>query len=109
MNGKLPQGFWPRQGLVKLSKASGNMWINPVARITPAAKALIMKKMLFSGFKVGIFLPTIGSETPSPLAIRIVHIATSLNFRASVLFLSSGWVSQLHSAKAERGRTRRRK
>ena len=109
MNGKLPQGFWPRQGLVKLSKASGNMWINPVARITPAAKALIMKKMLFSGFRVGIVLPMIVSDTPSPLAIRIVLIATSLNFRALVLFLSSCWVSQLHSAKAKRGRARRRK
>lgn len=108
-NGKFPHGFSPRHGLVKLLKASGRTWMKPVARITPAAKALIMKKTSFSGRRAGILLPNIGRETPIALATRMEQIATSLNLRAVVLSRLRDSVSKPHSAETERGTRRRRK
>jgi hypothetical protein len=109
VNGKFPHGFWLRQGLVKLSNASGNTWMNPVASITPAAKALIMKKISFSGRKVGIFLPNIGRETPIALAIRIELIATSLNLRAFALSRPCESSLQVHSAETKMGTKSKRR
>ncbi|KAF9674481.1 hypothetical protein SADUNF_Sadunf10G0131700 [Salix dunnii] len=85
VNGKLPHGFWARHGEVKLSNASGSMWMNPVARITPAAYALIMKKISFSGLKAFIFLPSRGRPTPIAPATRTESIEPSLYFSASPL------------------------
>lgn len=88
VKGNFPQGFSPRQGDVKLSNASGSMWMNPVARITPAAKALIMKKISFSGLKLGILRPSSGMLTPTAPAKRIVAIEANLYLSASLLFFS---------------------
>ena len=89
VNGNFPQGFSPRQGEVSLSNASGSMWMKPVARITPAAKALIMKKMWFSGFRAGTFFPSRGMLTPAAPATRMEAIAASLYLSDSPPLL--GW------------------
>ena len=50
-------GHSPRQGLEKLLLASGHMWIKPVARMTPAPKALSMKKIGLPVAAYGLILP----------------------------------------------------
>ncbi|MFS8002958.1 hypothetical protein Hanom_Chr13g01208191 [Helianthus anomalus] len=59
------------------------MWTNPVARITPAAKALAAKKRLVSVLRNRRFLPINGMATPIMPAIRIAAIATNLRMRAA--------------------------
>ncbi|PON88508.1 hypothetical protein TorRG33x02_157220 [Trema orientale] len=82
--------------------------MKPVARITPAAKALTMKKISFSGRRVGIFFPKTGRETPTALATSIEVIATSLNCKALALSRFSLPVSlQVHSEATSRGRRSR--
>ncbi|PPS04812.1 hypothetical protein GOBAR_AA15850 [Gossypium barbadense] len=88
-NGNFPQGFSLRQGDVKFSVASGRTWINPVDNMTPAAKALMTKKMSFLGRKASIVFPSSGKQTPMALATRIETIAAILYFKASALFRSS--------------------
>jgi hypothetical protein len=87
VKGKILQGFSSRHGDVKLSNASGSMWMNPVARITPAAKALIRKNMSCSGLRVGILLPNNGMLTPTEPAKRMVAIEANLYLSASLLFV----------------------
>lgn len=83
--------------------------MKPVARITPAAKALTIKKISLSGRRAGIFFPKIGRETPSALAMSIEVIATSLNCSALALSLFSVPVSlPVHSAATRRGRRSRK-
>jgi len=78
VKGNFPHGFSLRQGEVKLSYASGSMWTNPVARITPAAKALTMKNMSFLGLRAGILLLSNGRLTPRAPATSTEAIDPSL-------------------------------
>lgn len=75
-----------------------------MARITPAAKALITKNTSFSTKA----LPRIGRETPIALAVRIEAIAASLYFNASDLFSSPVSDSHVQSPRTETGRMRRK-
>lgn len=107
VKGNFPHGFSFRHGDVNLSKASGSTWMNPVANITPAAKALMMKKIGFSGCNDGIVFPRIGMQTPTAPATRMEAIAPSLYFRASLLLPPSSSASHVHSAEARAGSKRR--
>lgn len=62
--------------------------MNPVAKITPAANALIKKNTSLSGLTYETFLTKNGRETPAALAMRIETIATSLYLSASVVLCS---------------------
>jgi hypothetical protein len=97
VKGNFPHGFSLRQGDVNLSKASGSMWINPVAKITPAANALIMKKISCSGLRVGTLLPSNGMLTPTAPVKRMVTIEAILYLSASPLFFSVVSPSHVHS------------
>lgn len=94
-----------KQGLFKLSNASGNTWTKPVDRMTPAAKALIIKKRLFSGSKAETRLPRIGRETPIPLAIKMERTPPVLYFNARFLSLlmDCSVLQSLSSAETSRG------
>ncbi|WOL06352.1 hypothetical protein Cni_G15084 [Canna indica] len=59
-NGKSSHGFESRHGDVRFSKASDSMWMNPVARMTPAANTLTMENTSFSGRRNGIYLSSTG-------------------------------------------------
>ena len=48
--------------------------MNPVAKIMPAVKDLMMKKKLLLGFKDGIFFPQIGRQMPIELANKVAAI-----------------------------------
>jgi len=105
VKGKSPHGCSLRQGEVRFSKASGNTWMNAVAKITPAAKAFIMKKISFSGLNAGITLPRRGIHNPIALAIRIDIKAIILYLIAFTLSWSSSSLSHVHSAVTRVGRT----
>ena len=81
--------------------------MNPVDNITPAAKALMKKKMSFSGRKAGMVFPSIGIQTPNAPATRMEAIAASLYLRAWVLSRPSSSVSHVQSPKAEEGSRRK--
>ncbi|KAK7836356.1 hypothetical protein CFP56_022691 [Quercus suber] len=81
--------------------------MNPVDNITPAAKALMKKKMSFSGRKAGMAFPSIGIQTPIAPATRMEAIAASLYLRALVLSRPSSSVSHVQSPKAEEGSRRK--
>lgn len=80
--GNLDQGFSGRHESVRASVASGSMWTKPVARITPAAKALAAKNKLESVRRNRRFFPTRGMAMPATPARRMVAIATILRARA---------------------------
>jgi hypothetical protein len=84
--------------------------MNPVARITPAAKALIMKKISFSGLRAGTFLPSKGMHTPTALATRMQAIEPSLYFSAALLLsfslTSASHVQSQHMLGRRRMRTK---
>lgn len=69
--------------------------MNPVANITPAANALIAKKMSFSGRKASMVFPKRGTQTPMAPAMRIENIATILYLVAKE-FLFESLVSGSH-------------
>ncbi|OAY83532.1 hypothetical protein ACMD2_00257 [Ananas comosus] len=54
----------PRQSEVRSSNASGRMWMKPVARMTPAAKALIAKNTSRSGRSAGTVRLRCGRQQP---------------------------------------------
>nr|GLL49130.1 hypothetical protein ACMD2_00257 [Ipomoea trifida] len=87
-SGKLrPQEWTPaRQELVRVSNASGNTWMNPVDRITPAKNALTNKNKYLSGRKAGTTLLVNIKETPKVPPTRMDAIAMNFNFSASELF-----------------------
>jgi hypothetical protein len=87
VKGKMPHGLLLRHGEVKFVNASGSTWMNPVARITPAAKALMMKKESFSGLRARNFLPSNGMHTPAAPATRMEAIEHSLYLSAVLLLL----------------------
>jgi len=60
MKGKSPHGCSFKQGKVRFSKASGNTWMKAVAKITPTAKAFMIKKISFSRLNAGITFPRRG-------------------------------------------------
>lgn len=72
--------------------------MNPVARITPAAKALIRKWGPLLGCNADMFWSKSGREIPRALEIRIEAIAMSLYLNASVLSWSLYSVSHVHFA-----------
>lgn len=80
--GKVDQGISGRQGLDNADMASGSMWTNPVARMTPAAKALMAKKKLESVLRSRQFLPTSGTADPRVPARKMEAMATILRIRA---------------------------
>uniref|UniRef100_A0A803P6Y7 Uncharacterized protein n=1 Tax=Cannabis sativa TaxID=3483 RepID=A0A803P6Y7_CANSA len=94
--GNFLHGFSLRQGLVKLSYASGSTWMNPVDKITPAAKALMRKYMSLFGFREGKFFTKNGRHTPSAPLDRTEPMAMSLYERASDFLWSSSCVSHVH-------------
>ncbi|QCE02874.1 hypothetical protein DEO72_LG8g890 [Vigna unguiculata] len=96
VKGKSPHGCSFKQGEVRFSKASGNTWMNPVARITPAARAFIKTKIFFSGLKAGITLLRRGIHTPIALAIKIDTKAIILYLKDLAVLRSS--FSPSHSA-----------
>lgn len=102
--GKLCQGLSFKQGEVRLSKPSGKMWMKPVARMTPAAKALMIKKTSLSGEIAGIHLPRIGRQTPMAPATRMEKTAMIFRGRALDLSRPSSSEEQSQSAWAKRGR-----
>lgn len=71
---------------VNADVASGSMWTNPVARITPAAKALAAKKRLVSVLRNLRFFPINGMATPIIPAKRMEAMATNLRMRAAFSF-----------------------
>lgn len=77
--------------------------MKPVDNITPAAKALMIKKISFSGLNAGITLPRSGIQTPIALATSIDANAAILYLRALDLSLSSSSSSHVHSASAKVG------
>ncbi|OMP03765.1 hypothetical protein COLO4_10211 [Corchorus olitorius] len=83
--GKFCQGLQWREVDVKFSVASGRTWINPVANIIPAAKALIMKKKFLSGRKALIVFPSRGTQTPMAPATKMDAMAAAWYFRAKGL------------------------
>ncbi|KAL7227238.1 hypothetical protein ACSBR1_022157 [Camellia fascicularis] len=56
--------------------------MKPVARITPAANALMMKNTSFSGRSAGTDLPSTGRQTPIAPATRIEAMAANLYLSA---------------------------
>lgn len=98
VKGNFPHGSSFRQGLVKVSNASGRIWINPVDKITPAAKALIKKNRLLPGVRAGTFLPAMGRDTPIALEMRMAIMAPILYL---IVMVFGSWVrssaSQVHS------------
>ncbi|KAK8705800.1 hypothetical protein V6N13_049391 [Hibiscus sabdariffa] len=84
--------------------------MNPVARITPAANALIMKNRSFSGLNAGIRDPNNGRLTPIAPATRMEAMAPSLYRSASALSRRTPSSSQVHSQETVAGyrRSRRR-
>ncbi|KAJ0590664.1 hypothetical protein HanIR_Chr04g0200001 [Helianthus annuus] len=98
VKGKSPHGCSFKHGDVKLSNASGSTCIKPVANMTPAANALIIKKPSFSGLKAGTTLPMKGIHTPRAPATRMEASAMSLYLRASLFLPSFSSGSQVHSA-----------
>jgi len=111
VKGNFPHGSSFKHGLLKLSNASGRIWINPVDKITPAAKALIKKNQLLPGVRLGMFLPAIGRDTPMALEMRMAMMAPILYL---IVMLFGSWVrssaSQVHSPATwvARGRSARR-
>ncbi|KAJ0928548.1 hypothetical protein HanRHA438_Chr04g0195321 [Helianthus annuus] len=99
VKGKSPHGCSFKHGFVNLSNASGSTCIKPVANMTPAANALIIKKPSFSGLKAGTTLPMKGIHTPSAPATRMEASAMSLYWRASFFLPSFSSGSQGHLAK----------
>lgn len=81
--------------------------MKPVARMTPAAKALIMKNTSFSGLRAGIFLLSNGRLTPSAPATRMDAIEPNLYLSASFLFGGVASSLHVHSPKTIVGRRRR--
>lgn len=75
-NGNFPHGFSFKRGDVKLSVSSGRTCINPVAKITPAANALMTKKAFVSAPKARYIFPSNRRQTPVPPAKRINTIAS---------------------------------
>lgn len=80
--GKFDQGILGRHGLDKADVASGSMCTNPVARMTPAAKAFVANKKFESDLRNVHFLPTNGTATPTIPAKRMEAIATNLRKKA---------------------------
>ncbi|KAK0573649.1 hypothetical protein LWI29_011403 [Acer saccharum] len=72
----------------------------------PAAKALIRNNRLFSGSKADTFLPSIGRDTPIPLAIKMDRSPPVLYFNALFSPLSLFLDSVSHSPSAETNRER---
>ncbi|CAA7402913.1 unnamed protein product [Spirodela intermedia] len=87
--GNSDHGQCGRQGLVRASCPSGSMWTNPVARMTPAAKALIRANVLESVLRNRRFRPNRGIAIPTTLVVRITAIATNFNRKASASSLQS--------------------
>lgn len=73
--GNLDHGNIGKHGSDNASEPSGNMWTNPVARITPAAKALAATKRFPSVCRNRRFFPTRGSAIPAIPAARMEQIA----------------------------------
>ena len=82
-NGNFDQGYFGRQESESADEPSGSMWTNPVARMTPAAKALAAKKMFPSVRRNRRFFPTRGMATPDTPATRIAAMATNLRICAA--------------------------
>lgn len=82
-NGNFDQGYSGKHESVSADVASGNMWTKPVARMTPAAKALAAKKVLESVRRKRRFLPNKGMATPASPAVRMAAIATILRRNAA--------------------------
>ena len=68
-------GWAGKHGLAKVLCALGNMCTNAVAKITPAANALEMKKRFPSVLRNLRFRPRRGNKMPRALAVRMVAIA----------------------------------
>lgn len=96
VNGNLCHGFSAKQLDLNMPKESGKTCMNPVARMIPEAKALMMMKRLRSGLRAGTERVTRGRETPMMLVMRIEAMPMSFNGRALVLLLQELLVSSLH-------------
>lgn len=81
--GNLDHGYSGRHGLDSASEPPDSMWTNPVARITPAAKALAATKRLPSVLRKLRFFPTRGMAIPITPEVRIAAIAMYLRTNAS--------------------------
>ena len=80
--GNLDHGYSGKHESVSASEASDSMWTNPVARITPAAKALAATKRLPSVWRKRRRFPKSGIAIPVIPAKRIDAIATNLRTNA---------------------------
>lgn len=81
--GNLDHGYLGRHGLDSASDPPDSMWTNPVARITPAAKALAATKRLPSVLRKLRFFPTRGMAIPITPEMRIAAIAMYLRTSAA--------------------------
>lgn len=79
----MDHGYSGRQGLDRASEPPDSMCTKPVARITPAAKALAATKRLPSVRRKLRCLPTRGMAIPTTPAVRIEAIAMNLRMSAS--------------------------
>lgn len=70
--------------------------MNPVDRITPAAKAFVTKKKDVSGRREGKTLPKRGKRTPITPASRTAGMAAILYLRAPALFSWSSSCEHSH-------------
>lgn len=82
-NGNFDQGYLGKQGSERASVPPESMWTKPVARITPAAKALAATKRLPSVRRNLRCLPMSGIAMPATPASRIEAMAMSFNFNAA--------------------------
>lgn len=81
--GNLDQGLVGRQGSERALVAAESMCTKPVARMTPAAKALAATKRLLSVRRKRHCFPTKGMAIPTTPAIRIDPIAMTLRTSAA--------------------------
>lgn len=82
-NGNFDQGYSGKHGSESADVPPDSMCTNPVARITPAAKALAATKMLPSVRRNFLCFPTSGIAIPQTPATRIDAMATNLSVKAA--------------------------
>nr|GEV16856.1 hypothetical protein [Tanacetum cinerariifolium] len=102
VKGNLCQGLSGKQLDLSMSKESGKTCMNPVARMMPEAKALMMMKRLRSGLSAGTERAMRGKETPMMLVKRIEAMPMSFNVRAFDLLLHELVLFCSHLAPAAR-------
>lgn len=83
VKGNFLHGYDGRHGSLSASDASLSMWTKPVARMTPAAKALAATKRLLSVRRNRQCFPTRGMATPAKPQMRMEAMATNLRTNAA--------------------------